>query len=343
LCLGSLGSLPNCFLIIPSGARVRQQRRAFTLIELLVVIAIIAILIGLLLPAVQKIREAANRMKCSNNLKQIALAAHNYHDTFERFPAGVNLPISNQSGAIFPTNVLVTSGKVGQPPEPGKFISWCEALLPFIEQDNLQKGLDLTQREFANCNGPNSVGAQVVNIFLCPSDFMPQKVSTFVSGGTTFYFGMNSYLANGGTRSWFVDTNLLTDGMFYFNSAVNMSGVVDGTSNTLMFGERNHFEPNWKNFQTLGGWAWANFNAPQDYIGSSRVPINFSIPAGNTDPPPFTLQDPRVCAFGSRHTGGANFALADGSVRYISATSTSDLTVLQALTTRAGGEAVSAP
>src|SRR5262245_56843828 len=268
-----------------------RRRLGFTLIELLVVIAIIAILIGLLLPAVQKIREAANRMKCSNNLKQLASAAHNYHDTYERFPSGVNLPISNQSGAIFPTNVLVTSGKVGPPPEPGKFISWCEALLPLIEQDNLQKNLDVTQREFANCNGPNSTGAQVVNILICPSDHMPQKVTTFVSGGTTFYFGMNSYLANGGTRSWFVDASYSVDGVFYFNSMVNMAGITDGTSNTFLFGERNHFEPNWKNgttpFANIGGWAWANFNAIQDYVGSTRVPINYMIPPGSADPPPF--------------------------------------------------------
>lgn len=321
---------------------MRMKRRAFTLIELLVVIAIIAILIGLLLPAVQKIREAANRMKCSNNLKQVGLAAHNYESTNGRFPPGINLPISTQSGAVFPTNALVTSGKVTYGPDQNLFYSWCEAILPYVEQDNLQRKLDMTQREYANCLGPNSTGAQVVNIFLCPSDFLPQKVTTYTTGGNTYYFGMNSYLANGGTRSWYV-TNMTTDGMFWINSQVTFADVTDGTSNTFLFGERNHREQNWLPLQTLGGWAWANYLAGQDYIGSTPVPVNYTIPNGSGSPPPFAITDARTCAFGSLHPNGANFCMTDGSVRFVTLTSNAQLATLQALSTRNMGENAQLP
>src|SRR5262245_47145847 len=317
-------------------------RRGFTLIELLVVIAIIAILIGLLVPAVQKVREAAGRTQCANNLHQISLAAHNYHNVYKRLPPGINLPISKQSGAVFPTNALYKSGKITDPPSPGLFYSWAEAILPYIEQDGLQKSLDLTQREFANCKGPDSIGAQVVQIFICPNDYLPQgNVSTFVSGGVTHYFGMNSYGANGGTRSWFV-SSMTIDGVFWINSQVRLMGISDGTSNTFMFGERYHADPAYTNLSTLGGWAWANFNAPQDYILSTPVPINFQLAQDTKIGAPTFFEDDRVCAFGSGHAGGANFAMADGSVRFLGLTSNADLPVLQALSTRAAGEPVSA-
>jgi len=316
-----------------------MRRSGFTLIELLVVIAIIAILIGLLVPAVQQVRAAADRATCQNNLKQVGIAAHNYHDAYKRFPPGINLPISSASGGVFPTNTLYTSGKIGQPPFPGQFISWAESLLPYIEQTNLQKSLDLTQREYANCNGPNSTGAQVIQILICPSDKLTTLVSTYTTGGVTYYFGMNSYGANGGTRSWYI-TAMTTNGVFWINSKVRVTDIIDGSSNTFLFGERYHFDPNWANIATLGGWAWANYNAPQDYIFSTPQPVNYMVPQVS---PTQAQTDDRTAAFGSGHTGGANFCFGDGSVRFLSLTSNGDLPLLQALATRAGGEPVSAP
>jgi prepilin-type N-terminal cleavage/methylation domain-containing protein/prepilin-type processing-associated H-X9-DG protein len=329
--------------------RKTHARSAFTLIELLVVIAIIAILIGLLLPAVQKVREAANRIKCQNNLKQLGLAVHNYESSYGLFPPGLNLPISSASGAVFPTNTLVTSGKIGQPPFANQYGSWYEYILPFVEQDNLQKTLNLNVREYGNTLGPTSVGAQVVNIFICPSDPLPKQVITFVTGGNTYYFGASSYLANAGTQYWFVPLGTF-DGVFQINSKTSIAGILDGTSNTLMVGERYHKDPCMneanmgagRGIENLTGWAWANYNAGQDYFGAAMVPVNFQL-APCTSSPSFALQDPRVNAFGSGHTGGANFVLCDGSVRFLTLTSTNNLVVLQNMARIADGNVVDIP
>jgi prepilin-type N-terminal cleavage/methylation domain-containing protein/prepilin-type processing-associated H-X9-DG protein len=320
----------------------RTDRKGFTLIELLVVIAIIAILIGLLLPAVQKVREAAARMQCSNNLKQIGLASHNYHDVYKRLPPGLNLPIGTGSGMLFPTNALVTSGKVGQPPIPLAFMSWVECLLPYIEQGPLYSQMNFTVREYGNANGPTSLGATVIPIMICPSDPMPNTVSTYTTGGVTYYFGMNSYGACGGTQTYYT-SSMTCDGLYYYNSKVKMTGITDGTSNTIAFGERWHWDPVYPAIQTLGGWAWANSNAVEDYLLSTFTPVNYTLPAGTVTGSPNYPEDNRINSFGSQHTGGANFAMADGSVHFFSFTSNSDLPVFQALGTRAGGEVVTVP
>src|SRR5262245_25533107 len=136
-----------------------SPRRGFTLIELLVVIAIIAVLIGLLLPAVQKVRETAARISCANNLKQIALAAHNYHDATNRFPTGARLSID-----------------VGGIPTGGTNL-WVE-LLPYFEKDNLYKQWDHNDNR-NNVGGTNALSARVIKILLCPSDPLAETVVKF--------------------------------------------------------------------------------------------------------------------------------------------------------------------
>ena len=291
-----------------------MQRRAFTLIELLVVIAIIAILISLLVPAVQKVRDAAARTQCQNNLKQIALACHNYHDGFKHFPPAVNLPGAQSNGW-------------DPPPDSKNYYGLHVALFPFYEQEGLRRSLTLNvaNPHSVNCNGPNSPGASVVSILICPADgaFPGNYVGQFGA----LYFGLTSYGGCSGTSATATNANqMLRNGIFYMNSAIRIAQITDGTSNTLFFGERSRLNlPPTSSSQALGGWAWANIFAQEDNTMNTSRPIEG-----------IKLHD--LNQFGSQHSSGtiANFAFADGTIRSIS--KSISIITLQRISTRAGNE-----
>jgi prepilin-type N-terminal cleavage/methylation domain-containing protein/prepilin-type processing-associated H-X9-DG protein len=275
-----------------------MKRHAFTLIELLVVIAIIAILIALLVPAVQKVREAAARSQCQNNLKQIALAAHNYHDSFKRFPPAVNLPDQKNFGWDVE-------------PDPLKYYGLHVALFPYYEQGTLRDKLviNIPNPHNTNCNGPNSIGATVIGLLICPSESQWPSGPVGMYGSPSLYFGLTSYGGCSGSSATTTDGKLsLKNGIFYMNSRIRFGLITDGTSNTLLFGERSRMNlAVTSSSQSLGGWAWANFYAQEDNtMNASQLPEG--------------IQPHGLDVFGSQHSGGSisNFAFADGTVRSIS-------------------------
>lgn len=295
-------------------------RFGFTLIELLVVIAIIGVLIGLLLPAVQKVREAAARSQCQNNLHQIGLALHSYHDGQGVFPSGYRCQPVN------PTNPDQTAPGWG----------WAALLLPYLEQVNLaqQTNFKLPVEDPTNLAGRTTI----VKPYVCPSDRSTGLFTIYDKNHTALAQAVtNSYAACHGTG---VDLDEELDdfnGMFSRNSRVRLADVTDGTSNTIAIGERG-------SFFTQTPWAGAVS------FGTTRVTPGApgNNPAAVEDAPTQTLvhvavhslNDPNSDPedFFSPHTGTGNFLFVDGSVRSVGAWVS--ISVLQALASRDGGEVV---
>jgi prepilin-type N-terminal cleavage/methylation domain-containing protein/prepilin-type processing-associated H-X9-DG protein len=298
-----------------------RRPRAFTLIELLVVIAIIAILIGLLLPAVQKARQAAARSQCQNNLKQLGLGLHTYHDGYQRFPPG---------GAR------------------SSELSWHVLILPYIEQGNLYNQFNLGPGSFdgANGRGPgkNEFAFTRIALFLCPSSpaermqlgghnnvDTPEMIDG-VPPYTTHYYGVmgpkDTNPATGQPYGWVNDGQhggFATQGVLGRDSQVSLLDVSDGTSNTLAVGEIS----------------WTNADVGTRYRSWVRGCDTAPVCAGcrNVNSP---INTPSIAvfsdiAFGSQHPGATNFLKADGSVRFVA--ETINLDVYKASASRDGGEA----
>jgi len=293
----------------------RPTKIGFTLIELLVVIAIIAILIGLLLPAVQKIREAANRMKCSNNLKQIALGLHNYHSANEQFP-----PMCRYDGS--------KTGGVASDPQGERGNLWIY-LLPYIEQDNIAKlsVLNSPRNPSIDTGNVNSIAGKEIKIYLCPSDGSNKPSALWANGWV-----VGNYVANhdafhnpndGGTLSaW--DT-----GQQSYQARLGAT-YQDGTSNTLGITEAY---ARCKDSGTL----WAHESVTQEWgaifnQSSARgVASKFQVLP--------TQAQCNVYLPQQIHTGGINVMMMDGSVRTVAPSV--DVNVWAATLTPAGGETLS--
>jgi prepilin-type N-terminal cleavage/methylation domain-containing protein/prepilin-type processing-associated H-X9-DG protein len=293
---------------------VRSFRRTgFTLIELLVVIAVIAVLIGLLLPAVQKVREAASRTKCNNNLKQIGLACHNYHDAARHFPAGY------------------VSGVAADQSDTGPGWGWATHILPHIEKEPLFTAIKLDQPIEAPAN--LNQRTTMIPLYLCPSDvttgnWTARPYSTGGNPGTDICdVASTNYVGVFGPGEPGVDG----EGVFFRNSRVSTKNITDGTSTTLLAGERStRMGPATWTGSVTGAKLYEPNNGPQIKAAAGMV-------LGRARHSPNTSGG-EVNEFSSRHSSGANFVFADGHVAII--TSDIDPAVYRALATRAGGEVI---
>jgi prepilin-type N-terminal cleavage/methylation domain-containing protein/prepilin-type processing-associated H-X9-DG protein len=297
-----------------------KRRNGFTLIELLVVIAIIAVLIGLLVPAVQKVRESAARLKCKNNLHQIGLAMHCYHDRMNGFPPG------------YLTQVASDNSDLG----PGW--GWGAFLLDDIEQGSLQKRI----RFDLQISDPANAAARVATVptYLCPSDVSTDPFNVVdASGSPICLVGRSSYVAMNGvlgvsSDAW--DNN----GAFLRNRNMRMADIVDGLSNTLLVGERaaNMSRPTWTGAVTGAVVPAQRYPQAADQLANAELASALVLAHGSRDHLPNNPLVFDADATSSYHVSGVNFLFGDGSVQSIN-NSISGL-VYEALLTRDGGEAI---
>lgn len=336
-------------------ARRRRRRwlSGFTLIELLVVIAIIAILIALLLPAVQQAREAARRSQCKNNLKQIALALHNYHDALNVFPPGMTgygVSIGGHNG-----------------------LAWSSHILPFMDQEPLHSRFDMNYNNaFYRSLQNNLVSQSILPVYRCPSDVGPKTATLF---GSIFDQATSNYPANfgiGGPGSnCGASSNAYIAGVFGINTNIRIRNLTDGSSNVLLVGERRmspgcsadtHATAPDGTFCTFWGAAdgsdWAAVilgttatgfpcsdvqgrfpgNVSGLPTGSRTIPINRDSLGEKLGPTHSRGPNRTSMGFSSMHTGGAHFAIADGSIRFIN--ESLDLNTYVNLSARADGQVI---
>ena len=285
----------------------KRRLGGFTLVELLVVIAIIGVLVALLLPAVQSAREAARRMQCSNNLKQITLAVHNYHDSHKLLPPGsTNAALSGSTGFA--------------------------AILPYIEQANLYSQYDFTK---GNSEPENlQVVSQRIKTYLCPSCFFVRKVP--INGCDANDRAPGTYAFSTSTG----DPYGISDGAIVnaLTPPTRLASITDGTSNTFLAGE-NHWCFRDYTFtsgpclgQVRGGFSYWSSPYPLATIFTTKGPFNAQFMNGDSM---------RLATFRSSHPSGVNMANVDGSIRFVM--DSIDHTMLDSAATREGGESVSLP
>ncbi|MFO0889305.1 MAG: DUF1559 domain-containing protein [Isosphaeraceae bacterium] len=333
--------------------RGRRPSPGFTLIELLVVIAIIAVLIALLLPAVQSARESARRAQCVNNLKQIGIAIHNYHDANGILPLG-----SQQFGAWDKSCGYWPSGH-----------SLFTAILPYVEQGGTFNAVNFSF--VANADTPQSgvFPGQVqatalqtqIATYVCPSEVSPMTYrSSYYPSSQTSYAAV---LGVKDTVRWWIDCpqQIPPDGIFGLNHGSKLSAITDGTSNTLMVGEASRFRnetEDWYNEWSSALWWGSAIEGVSRFAAiattAPRLNANLQIPdpeptytyTGDVDSwaydpnPAVNALNAGQFGFRSQHPGGANFVFGDGSVRYLKESISP--AVYRNLSTKAGGEVLSA-